>query len=101
MLDFLSPMHLEQKRFNMSETDEKLNSILKVISELKSANSLMGKELDKVANQLQEISKSNNVSAEKKAPTAIKRLSEEDNPKQSLDSKYNIQVVGLGTVKIS
>lgn len=87
-----------------NEFNEKIESIMKIISELKSSNILISKELEKVMLQLQEL-KPTDVSTltesfpEKKTNPIIKRVSDEGSIKSD-QGKYNIQVVGLGTVKI-
>jgi hypothetical protein len=84
-----------------SEFNEKIASVLKIISEIKSANILISKELEKITLQLQELNPNdqNIPTAKKKVNPTIKKVSEQDDLEIE-QPKYNIQVIGLGTVKI-
>ena len=95
---------------------EKIDSLLKIVGELKSGALLMAKELDKVKLQLEEISSSIQVEGQVTVPpekrstlfdnlpkekVTIRRVSEETKVEAKIEQpKYNIQVVGLGVEKV-
>ena len=74
-----------------SEFNEKIASVLKIISEIKSANILISKELEKITLQLQELNPNdqNVPTIEKKVNPIIKKVSEQDDLKTE-QPKYNI-----------
>lgn len=95
--------------------NERIDSALKVLSDLKTGLSFFQNQIDKIKSELEElkvINEANNpeqivkdnpqtalfVNSEKRNPTVRRSDSEDKQPEST--TQYNIQVVGLGVEKL-